>query len=240
MIGYQRNNIIFRIAASDAISKFKAIQMHSFIQLSRSDISFDVSARETVLLEYDRFSQWLYRTERNLLGMHNSDLSTQFVDSICETIEDEFQIIDDVMKTHSDVFSSKVIEFTKIIHNYSVPTIRKTIAKIVEDKNINRIYTNIVTMLSDYLQHLLMSMHEFNNNIELKMEVPFLSFSKWSGEYDNSEFHYYPLMKRAEYFSKTQQCIPEFVFKNYTDNVSAIEDVSKALFPFGITLVTKP
>jgi len=82
MIKYQRNNITFRIASADAIGKFKSTQAHSFVQLARKELNFDEAAKETVLLEYDRLSQWIFRVERICLSSGEGRVAEQLQTAI--------------------------------------------------------------------------------------------------------------------------------------------------------------
>ena len=176
MIKYQRNNIIFRIASADAISKFKEAQAHSFLQLSRKELNFDDAAKEVVLLEYDRFSQLIFKIERICLSASEGTIKNDLIDSILGSFLDELHVIENVLESHPDVFSTSVIDFTKMIHTYSSDMLRRGIHSLM-NCSIEHAYSKFVIVISDYLQHLLISMHEFDSNYVKKIKPPFISIA---------------------------------------------------------------
>lgn len=235
MIKYQRNNIIFRIASSDAISKFKSVQAHAFIQLARSDIGFDVAAREVVLLEYDRLSQWLYRMERILLSVGEGEMHHTLRHAILESFREEMLVIEGVTETHSEVFDTRVSKFAKLIHSYAFSLITEEMSKKME-KTIDKAFGELTDLVSEYLQHLLISMHEYNNNLVTQKDEPFLSYSFYCQKQKNTPYHFTPIIKRAEFF-KMHEAGDTFVLKNYANGGDIHDDVSSALKDIGVFVV---
>ena len=174
MIKYQRNNIVFRIASANAISKFKATQAHSFLQLARKELNFNDAAREVVLLEYDRFSHWIFRLERICQSAGEVMMAQGLRDATVDSFDDELRVVENVLHAHPGVFSTEVIRFTKMIHSYALSMINEKFT-IDEDTHIDETFAMMVQEVSNYLQHLLIVMHEFDNNIIKRNVPPFIS-----------------------------------------------------------------
>lgn len=236
MVKYQRNNILFRIASSDAISKFKSTQAHAFLQLSRSDIAFDVSAKEVVLLEYDRISQWLYRIERILLSSETHQIAKSLKQAIIESFREEMLTTENVIESHRDVFTKEVMEFTRLIHAYAFGSLTEKIEASMDSNTIERAFIDLAALMTDYLQHLLVCMHEYNNNMITQRCTPFLSFSDSCVKIEPVDKMLVPLVKRANYF-KTKMLAKTFTFKDYSSQVFPFDEAHKALAPLGINLV---
>lgn len=234
MVKYQRNNIIFRIASSDAIAKFKSVQAHALMQLARTDIGFDLAAREVVLLEYDRLSQWLYRMERILLAVGEGEMPETLRHAILESYREEMIVIENVIETHMDVFDSQVAAFAKMIHTYSFSLINEEMVKRMQ-QSIDRAYGELTDLVSEYLQHMLIAMHEYNNNLVTKKLPPFLSYSAYCARLKNTPYHFVPLIRRVEFFSK-MGAGNEFVLKNYASEYAMHDEVAMAMRDHGITI----
>ncbi len=239
MLKCQCNNILFRIASSDAISKFKSTQAHAFLQLSRSDIAFDFGVKEVVLLEYDRISQWIYRVERMLLSSESSEIAKPLRHAITESFREEALTIENVIESHQDVFTKEVLEFTRLIHSYSCVSIIDKMEIDMQASTTERAFTHLVLLMTNYLQHLLLGMHEYNNNMITRRCAPFISFSDACIKIEPSDKALVPLMKRASFF-KTKMLAKSFIFKDYSNEVFSFGVVLKALAPLGISLVDEP
>jgi hypothetical protein len=211
MIKYHRNNIVFRIASADAIGKFKQIQAHSFMQLSRKELCFDESAREAVLLEYDRLSQWIFRIEKICMYAGEDKVSAQLRNAILESFHDEIAVIESVLETNTEIFSRQVFEFMRTIHGYS-NHITHDFVKAEMNFRTDQMYTAVVSTISNYLQHTLIALHEFNNNCITKTETPFVCLTDFCAE---SDTRFVGLSKRAMFF-KSAGCGSTFVLKNYS------------------------
>ena len=227
MIKYQRNNILFRIASADAISKFKKAQASSFLQLTRKELQFDSGPKEAVLLEFDRFSQWLFRIERICLASGNAKLTEELKEAMIESFYDEIVVIESVMIGHKDIFPAKMTEFAKCVHNYSKHMLDKIFAESI-DLRIDVAFTNIAEALSDYLQHTLLTFHEYNNNVIKNYTEPFICCSSFC--ISKNHEHFLPLKERIEFFKHTVGA-SEFILKNFTpsdihqDVVDSLGDV---------------
>jgi hypothetical protein len=214
MIKYQRNNIVFRISSADAISKFKATQAHSFLQLTRRELDFDDAAKEVVLLEYDRFSHWLFRVERICQSAGEIAMSEALREATIDSFEDELAVIENVLKSHPSVFSPEVIKFTQMVHSYSAKMIAHRFAPR-EDKHIDETFAVIVGVISNYLQHLLITMHEFNNNIIKKITPPFISVADFCIEDAVGADRFLASLTRAKFFT-SHGFGSRFVLKDYS------------------------
>lgn len=209
---YQRNNIIFRIASADVIAKFKRDQAASFLQLVRKELNFDTAAREAVLLEFDRFSQWIFRTERICCGAGEGTITSQLYTAIVESLLDEFVIIETIMDKHSDVFTVESCEYTKMIHAYSSDKISSKLVNITNER-IDVAFCDTVNTISEYLQHVLIVFHEYNVNIAQAAKEPFISICNFTA---NEIDDFAPEVERVKYFT-THSCGSSYTFKNYTD-----------------------
>lgn len=223
MVRYQRNNILFRIASAAAISKFKSIQAHSFGQLNRREFEFDASAREVVLLAYDRFSQWIYRVERICLSATSSgrDITT-LIPSLIASFIDEQRITQTVIESHPDIFKNSVDEYVRRIHDYTARTIDSCFESL-EGKKVEELYTEVVELTTKYLQHMLVAMHEFNNNCITLKEAPFISMAEISHDLPFDKRHI-PCIERLKFFGECYNH-HEFAFKYYGTNPEASDDM---------------
>lgn len=215
---YRENNIDFRIASADAIGKFKTTQAHSFLQVCRKEFDFDLSSREVVLLSYDRFSSWLMQMEKAFLREEQKMPSKKLRDLAVSTFADELFKIEGICMENDRVFSGAVVEFLKVIHSYAIPIMCDGVDRAL-DASSPRAFANLATLVSDYLQHVLISMHEFNNNIVLKKE-PFLCVARFClvQRSVKTSCSLISLRTRAAYFRKkihNSECV--FTMKNYSD-----------------------
>jgi hypothetical protein len=211
---YIQNNILFRIASADAISKFKAAQAHSLIQISRREFEFDNDAREVLLLSYDRMSTWVLRIERAFIAQDGAPITDDFKARIIDDLHELLTSIEDEFKNHAEVFSEAIAAYIKVIHCYSFPVLQAALMASLRD-NINVSFQNTLEILTKYLQHLLISLHEFNNNAVLK-RPPFICASEFSATAKDHELRLTPLQRRAEFF-RDKYNVKTFIIKNYTD-----------------------
>lgn len=175
---YQRNNILFRIASAAAISKFKSIQAHSFGQLTRRELCFDESAREAVLLAYDRFSQWVFRAERICLTVaaHSSDATLELVTSFLASFVEEQRVTLSVLESHPEIFPKSIVKYVKLIHTYMGNFMEQKFLNL-EDVKIDGFFTEVIELISKYLQHVLLALHEFNANVVMQDNKQFISIA---------------------------------------------------------------
>ena len=213
MIKYQRNNILFRIASSDAIDKFKTGQAHAFVQIARKEIDFDDAARETVLLEYDRLSQWIFRIERICQAAPEGKMAPLLYTSIMESLREELRIVEGIMESHTEIFSPEVAQFVRLIHGYSMGVIYER-GHDTLNSHIETSFSKMVQIVAEYLQHLLISLHEFNNNI-IRKKKPFLCAIDFCLSSYENQHRFNSMKQRAQYFTNNG-CDKTFVFKNYT------------------------
>lgn len=237
MVEYQKNNIIFRIASSDAISKFKSKQAAALLQLTRKDLNFIGGPRESVLLEYDMLSHWIYKIERTCLisghGPVTNDLKTTIVNSFIS----ECEAMQVVMESHFDTFNHTLTQFTNIIHAYATRMFGTFCDTHLKDIGIQHAFTLISNFISDYLEHFLVSMHELIGNLESKKFIigkrPSLSSTDFSLDIVDDETGL-PTMKRAQFF-KHLGCGSFYEFKNYS-SINLIEKIARDLSEIEIYL----
>ena len=228
---YQRNNILFRIASSDAISRFKRDQAASFMQLTRKELNFDKSAREGVLLEFDRFSQMIFRLEKICCAVGEGEMSAHLRTTMIESILDELTTIETIMLKHEEVFSDTSLEFAKLIHKYSVDLLLSQIEK-ASDGPIDMVFSKVVEIISMYLQHILLAYHEYNTNIINSSDKPFINISAFNINERIKSF--VPEQSRITYFSK-YNCGTAFTLKNYTDE-NIFSDVVEHFKALNVTI----
>lgn len=239
MVRYQRNNILFRIASAAAISKFKSIQAHSFGQLNRREFDFDASAREVVLLAYDRFSQWIYRVERICLSATSSerDVAT-LIPSLIASFIDEQRITQTIIESHPDIFKNNVDAYVRRIHDYTAHMIDSYFESL-EGKRAEDLYAGVVELTSKYLQHVLVAMHEFNNNCITHKETAFISMADFCRDLPFNRRHI-PCLERLKFFSECSNQ-HEFAFKYYGSDFEAHDEMyaelSELCKDLNITLV---
>lgn len=213
MIKYQRNNIIFRVSSATAISRFKAIQAQSFLQLARRELDFNDAAKEVVLLEYDRFSHWIFRLERICQAVQDGIVPPSLLGAIVSSFDDEVRVIENVLIAHPEVFDRTATEFTRTIHGYAVRVFSNRI-DVSSSFDVYRMFAIIVDTVSDYLQHLLIAMHEYNNNIKKHVAQPFISVANFCLDSASDASRFDPAIIRAKFFMSSG-CAPQFTLKNY-------------------------
>lgn len=223
---YQRNNIIFRIASADALSKFKAAQAHSFLQLTRKELKFDDAAKEAVLLEFDRFSFWLMMAEKLCLAAGEGRTPDSLKQAILSSLFDELVFIERIMESHVSVFSPDVISFNKMIHRYSINMVEEQVLASTNG-NIDSAFVSIVGIISSYLQHLLISYHEFNNNLRKKNQYQFISLDTFSANMQSEDAKLQPAIMRGSFFIE-HGCNNHFILKDYSE--AMVFDSVKTIF----------
>lgn len=232
---YQQNNIEFRIASADAIGKFKTTQAHSFIQVCRREFEFDISSREAVLLSYDRFSSWLMKLEKLFLREEEKRKpSKALLDLTMATFIDELRHIEGTCIENPTVFAPGLVEFVKIIHTYA-PTLMRAGVDMAFTQTPSRAFASLANCLSDYLQHVLISMHEYNNNLVL-MKEPFICVAPFCLMQRKSKKNcdLISLRTRASYFRKKihgEDVL--FTLKNYCEE-DMFDEASVTLAGMGI------
>lgn len=215
MFKYQRNNIIFRIASADAFGKFKAAQANAFLQLARRELNFDDAAKEIVLLEFDQFSNWLFRVERICLSAGEGFLPPTLRSAIYESFKDELKVVEGVMDGNRGIFTEEARSFTEVVHAYTMTMLGAEFgdATLV---GTPAAYANIVNLVNNYLQHLLIAMHEFNNNT-IRKGFPFVSVADFCFSGLDSSSHFSSCLERMKFFQK-MGCGSVFILKNYTSH----------------------
>lgn len=211
---YRQNNLLFRVASADAISKFKAIQAHSFLQAARKEINLSRPVKEVVLAAYDRFSKWILEAEYNFLDhQENEKLGPKFAIALSNFFIVELDSLEHTIDQHEDVFTDGVAEYVHLVAAYSKTVFAHKI-KSIESMLPPEGFQFFVDEISGYLQHLLLSLYEFDNNV-IKKKPAFLNVSCIDCSEVGTEMAFNgPLGIRARYF-KNHGGITLFVVKNY-------------------------
>lgn len=226
MAKYQGNNIIFRIASSDAISKFKAVQAHSFLQLTRKELDFESSTREVVLLEYERLSTWIFKMEKIFQTVSDKTVPDILKQSIIESFKEEIYMIEHVASSYPDTFDGLVVSFTRLIHKYSFGIILDRMEEAMADK-VDRSFTTVVSIVSDYLQHLLVCFHEYNNNV-VKRNDPFVCVADFCIKGIEGPKRFVPVTSRLKFFEDNLE-IHSFIAKNYSSSPNILNELNSDL-----------
>lgn len=214
MIAFQRNNLVFRIASADAISKFKATQADSFLQVARKELDFDESTREAVLLEFDKISSWIFKMESLCVSLPYKGLPEKVKESFFTSFLEELNFIEQIMIAHGNIFTQDCVSFTKEIHDYTKKTFRKMFVSSLTG-DVGKAFSNMVLRVSEYLQHFLVSMHEFNNNILKKKENSFLCVTDFCINITDNDLKVLPCDIKSQFFIE-HGCSSDFILKNYT------------------------
>lgn len=217
---YQRNNIEFRIVSSSAISQFKNLQASSFYQLARKELDFDESAKEVVLLSFDRLSQWLSRIERVCLShFHNKNEETieYLTETILASFLDEQNVMLGVVETHPNIFDNRCQRFIKIIQLYT-SLIFSYALRSKAHAGIDDLFIFVVDLVSEYLEHVLLCMHEYNNNVIKKNSPAFITMSNFCIRqlYVNSACM--PWVDRVKFFRTLDTSFSSVVLKYYAES----------------------
>jgi hypothetical protein len=215
---YRENNIEFRIASADAIGRFKLTQANSFLQVCRKEFDFDISAREIVLLSYDTLYGWLMQMEKVFLREEQRTPSSRLREHVISSFKEQLAFIESTCSQHPNIFTPSVVEFIKVIHSYAPHLMKIGVNNSFIDTPSARAFTRLASLLSDYLQHVLICMHEFNNNIVLEKE-PFVCVNDFCmmQRINDTDSVLTSLQSRATYFRmKVHDRSKVFLLKNYT------------------------
>jgi len=231
MIKYQKNNIVFRIASAQAISTFKSDQAASFLQLTRKELSFNDISKESVLLEYDRFFQWIMKIERLCLVSGQSHFTPQLIATVFEYFDEEIFAIENIMDSYPDVFPQTARNFSKLLHGMARNIIS---AKLNhgEGERLDTFYILIVKLISEYLYFTLLSFHEFNNNVLSDEPLAFLCLSDFGND---SETCFDLEMKRLSFFKECGR--KNFTVKNYSSDPSLTSSIIRQITVPDVTFI---
>jgi hypothetical protein len=226
---YRPNNIEFRVASAAAIGEFKTAQAHTFLQVCRREFEFGLSAKEVVLLSYDRFSHWLFDIERDFLDASHKQTSQALIDKLVSLFHGELQVIEQICADNPEIFSKSIQEYVKCIHGYAAEDMQLVISQVADNKP-SKAFIAVSECLTDYLQHLLLAMHEYNNNLVLR-NAPFLCIGRYS--LLPKKDGYSSITERAAFFREVLGPHQTFIIKNFTDEALE-ESVISALEKSGI------
>lgn len=235
---YQKNNISFRIVSSEAIARLKSNQASALKQMLRNELNFDSGAKECVLLFFHQFSAWTLDLEKICLRVPHGQSLNALNDAIVDSFGREMKFILNTMKKYPDVFSKTLHDYVEMVQAYSLKIFLKHFEKYLQG-NAVLAFSRICDFVSIFLQHMLVALHEFSNNIVCKKEAPFLSTTNFSIHPVNAEYIYVPCTERAKFFVD-QGCGSSFVLKNYTDDRGAYLPISTLLQKNNIDIKPEP
>ena len=224
---YRQNNVEFRITSATAISSFKATQAHSFQQITRREFNFSLSTREVVLLSYERFSQLLLQLERDFINEELPRPSQHLIRHVHQSFTEEFDGVLKVTRMYPDIFTD-IPEFLEVINYYTQHIMSNALITAMNAPS-PKAFANITELFSDFLQHILISMHEYNNNL-VQRKDPFICVSRFSLMCNAPRF--ISLASRAKFF-RERLGNESFCLKNYTQEDLG-DEVTEALAEHGI------
>jgi len=153
--------------------------------------------------------------------------------SFQDSLKEELFVIENVIDSHPEIFCIVIARYVKLIHSYAIGIARDRMnesMKLTTDKA----FEQLVMIISDYLEHVLICMHELNNNY-IHKKSPFISltnYSMWLGDHDTFE----PFTIRAKFF-KDLGCGNVYVAKNYSDHDDIFSGAKTFAGRHGIDLV---
>ena len=161
------NSITFRILSSKALEKWKNVQSFQLNQLVNGKFYFSSDRREILLLKYDMWSRFLYEVENFCIEISDK---TQNIEITSSEINYIISLCDKTKQTYSDIMQNR---YNKSFDKKYVDIFLKTHA-IIYDSTIKRIqslngltiqvmFTEIVNIFCDMMQHTLIEIYELNN-----------------------------------------------------------------------------
>ena len=133
------------------------------------------------------------------------------------------------------MFDAPVVEFAKLIHVYTFFLMEDQMACMMDD-TIDRAFVELADLVSEYLQHLLICLHEYNSNCILRSATPFVSIGDFCLCIKKANRRFLPIIKRIQFFKK-MGCGDTYVFKNYSTHEDMFEKAVKALKSAEVTLI---
>lgn len=227
MTSVDLSSMYFKMAAAEAMAKYKSAQAHTIFQLLRKDLNFDQSARATVMIEFEELEKSLMRAEESLGRVERrvtTDVLALVALDLCATLDRIHEQLD----KYVNEFDRCVSGFVRTIHAYSVIIIKTEIPKLAGTYNTEA-FIGVARIARFYMQHLLSAMHEFTNNIANRSKSPFLSVCSFSVKTAESagEVYWQPCFDRANFF-KNNGVKAEFILKDYTEQ-DVFDEVQEAV-----------
>lgn len=226
---YRQNNVDFRITSATAISSFKATQAHSFLQITRKEFEFSLCTREVVLLSYERISQLLFQLERDFINEELAKPSLTLVSHVFRSFMDQFDGVIKTAREYPEVFGI-IPNFLDIVREYTRHIMSNMIMSAMNAPSA-KAFANITQLFSEFLQHILIAMHEYNNNV-MHAKNPFICVTRFSLMCRAPA--YVSLLSRAKFFRENMGSTT-FCLKNFTE-MPLEERVIDALADNGITV----
>lgn len=161
---FSPNNINFRLVSSQAISEFKSNQSIDLSELIHSkDVAFSATSREIILLNYDRWFQFLLRIERSFIA---SDQAVMIGLSQIEHIRHEMRRtmheVRDVMVENPKYFGID-IDVRQLMDVVGKPIFHEMLYGSVATLAGYSIYTGftlLATMVSEAIHQVLIALKE--------------------------------------------------------------------------------
>lgn len=235
MIPYLKNNLVFRIASADAISKFKNAQAQSFLQVSRKELRFDEASKEAVLLEFDRFSHLIFRVERVLASMEPTKLSSSLIKVINHMFVEEFGTIESIITNNPAIFKNHILKFVNLIHTYTLELYDDILSNSLSNTTPKG-FEKFVSDVNNYLQHFMVCMHEFNNNVIVDSKKSFLCITDFCINISSVRPIEEICLKRAQFFISNGSS-RSFTLKNYSQKEDIFDMLSHSFLKHDIILI---
>ena len=215
-----KNNIHFRMLSSSIIATFKTKQAQDLQQVTRLDVKFAEPCREVLLLEYERVSRLLMALEYVCLKNGSDIVSASVIEDILSRVSRGISTIETVIAEHTDIFAD-IGDFVQFMHSQAVPYVKDSIQANLKDSSADTAFIAIARVLTDYMEHVLLSLHEYNSICYRSVDTPFICISNFDKA--NKDV---PVNTR-EQFLKTKFNIPDLEHHDYT---TKIPEELKAIF----------
>lgn len=162
---------------------------------------------------------------------HRGPLSEELKQTAFTTLIDELNTIEEVCERHPQIFDETIRKYIRLIHHYSATSIKNQFTDAFT-LDQDKAYARMTDIVSNYLQHLLIAMHEFNNNV-LRGKDAFICISEFSIQ---SRVEPPTVVQRAKFFCELLGDLT-FEVKNFTeqldisDCVQLLNDAGVKAFP---------
>lgn len=215
-----KNNIHFRMLSSSIIAAFKTKQAQDLQQVTRLEVKFAEPCREVLLLEYERVSRLLMALEYVCLKNGSNVVSDDVIADILNRVSKGISTIEMVIAEHSEIFAD-IGDYVGLMHSQAVPYIKDSIQTNLKDSSADTAFMAIARVLTDYMEHVLLSLHEYNSICYRSVEAPFICVSNFDKANKDAP------VENREQFLKTKFNITDLEYHDYT---TQIPDEVKALF----------
>jgi len=231
---YRLNNIVFRIASSDALRVFKEVQNFVLTEIEFGSYSFSRVAKEIALLYSDSAFRILYSIEMMFIREGSPVLTREMADSINKILLDQIGYMRAVVEENGDVFDRKFVEIWKEVHLPIVSIIENIVEMNIGEK-IEDTFKDICSIFGDSLDTVRFELYELDYLIN-DGRKPFLVISDMCVVSFDTVGVLLPT-RRAQVYIEKLDLEPEFYVKNYTSTYAGYRRCINNLVENGIKIL---